>query len=75
MEEYDNIIKEFKPEFGNKHHIQALDNIKNLKKMETILKRKIDNGKAGGKLLEEVENLKSHIIFNIKGYKQTKIKH
>lgn len=55
---YKNIIKNFKPEFGNIKHIRANRDIKEITNLERV------KNKTKG-IISKIEFLKNKIIFNI----------
>ena len=61
---YDQIIEEFRPVFGNTYHIKAAVQIKKVKEMEKALKR-YQRKDMIKKKTDEINFIKNNVIFNI----------
>jgi len=64
--EYDALIKDFKPKFGNEKHIRISKKIQVINTKEKRWQKTIENGKDGRKSRTEINELKDHLVYLIK---------
>lgn len=62
-DKYKNFVKNFKPEFGNKEHIELLAVMTKIKKDQTALEKSIEQKKAGKALKANLAKLKKHAVY------------
>lgn len=58
-------LKNFKPEFGNKHHLQILEMLGRLEKKKAVLKQKKQTEAVIKKLLLEIKKDEQNIEYAI----------
>lgn len=63
---YSNLIKGFKPEFGNQKHLAALEQLNKLSKKRKAAKELLTNKKATERVLKEIDRIEKHIAFLLK---------
>ena len=71
---YENLLRIFKPKFGNAEHINILGLAKDIAKKEISLQRTIENGKDGRVMIDKIDRLKQRIIYYLEQDRQHTIK-
>ncbi len=63
--DFEDFIKTFKPEFGNKNHIFILEQLAKMRKKERLVNELLTNQTAIKKHIKEIGEAEKHIIFMI----------
>ena len=71
---YENLLKIFKPTFGNIEHIRIFDMTKDIAKKEASLQRTVERGKDGRKMIDKIKSLKERAIYLLEQDRQHLIK-
>lgn len=64
--DFEEFIKNFRPEFGNEKHIQALEMITRIRTKESLIKQKLSNQKAIQTKLVEIKRNEQAVMFLLK---------
>ena len=60
--QYENLLKIFKPKFGNNEHIRIYNLTKDIAKKEASLQRTVERGKDGRNTIEKIVDLKTRAV-------------
>jgi hypothetical protein len=63
--DFEEIIKNFKPEFGNENHIRALTTIKQIRERKKLVEDKLKSVRAIENNLKEIRMLEGQLKFLI----------